>query len=323
MLFGKKNVKKADTKISTKKLVDEEFLEMVQFKEELKDELLQPVFEKPLIALFDTEASVKELLTKHQFSCTEATLGSCVRVPNDKPNQHHFLHLNYDYPENLHEYDIVILDMTKVKYADYSSEDFNIKNTKGKAAYAFLSTFPQKIFDSRPFAAKLVSEEIQQILKRVSVVIAFCGEQEIADYDIVKIDSHNTQIERKDRASIFDFYRQFPQHQNKLGKKLELPKEQPKIFHYLSKYLTNSIYKTVFEHPQVIKDNKWQQDTHFLPLLVNNNSEIVSFCHFIDKGVVFVFPDIENKTSFYQNFVIFIYLKFFLIYFHIMDNFYG
>ena len=262
---------------------------------EFKDELEQQVFDKPLIALFDTDASVKELLTKNQFSCIEATLGSCIKIPNKERNNAHHVHLNSQYPENLHEFDIIVFDITKTNYTNYSSS--NKDYIKTQSSLAFWCEYPQTIFDPRPYTAKfLIQDEIEQILKRNSVVIIFCGSDENAHYDIVDIKKRKI-VDEKD-ASIFDFYYHFPSRTSKTGKILKLPNKETKLSPLISKYLPSSSYEMIFEHPRDWQNGKLIKLENFHPLAINKDDEIVSFCHFIDNGAVFVFPNIANKDSF-------------------------
>src|SRR5690606_41254938 len=42
----------------------------------------------------------------------------------------------------------------------------------------------------------------------------------------------------------------------------------------------------------------FRSSDNFVPLLLNERDEIVSYAHFIEKSIVFVFPDIADKPNF-------------------------
>ncbi len=98
--------------------------------------------------------------------------------------------------------------------------------------------------------------------------------------------------------SNLNFYSKSPDRQNKSGNKIKLPEKETKLSPLLGKYLAGSSYDVIFFHPTEWKDGKNTKIKSFLPLLVNDNGEIVSFSHFVDNGLILVFPDIKNKGTF-------------------------
>jgi hypothetical protein len=77
-----------------------------------------------------------------------------------------------------------------------------------------------------------------------------------------------------------------------------LPNENSIFHELLSKHLEDIIFDTVFEHPQKWAGPVREKAPEFIPLLLNERNEIVSFAHCINNSIVLVFPDILNKTRF-------------------------
>jgi len=290
-------------------------------------------FETPLIALFDTDENVKELLTKHRFSCEEATLGSIItNIPNTKEECQHLVKLNNNYPKNLHEFDIFVFDLTKEKSVGYAENNLSIES---QPPIAFRCKYPQKTFDPRPFTVDDIKAKTLQIINsKSSIIIAFCGKEKGSKYNheyckIEKIILENPEnfegfkkLEKD--ASIFDFYMDFPKHrESKTGTKFQLleepmNKKQRTLSSLLGKYLSDSKYYTTFTHPKPYNNvyRRCIEDRNFFPLLFNIDNDIVSFYHKINnplfnadnkdifpkikdnKRHVFVFPDIADKAKF-------------------------
>lgn len=255
-------------------------------------------YDKPLICLFDADDNVKATLQASKFQFEVATTGACVKVPNNRTNDEHFLHLNFDAPANLHEFDVVIFDMSNENLIEYNNEAFDKKRTKGKQIHALLSRYPQKIFDPRPLSIHVISKEIEELLKKPSILIQFCSKEEMIHYQLVEINNYDYDITGEYSYSNLDFYSEYPSRNLKSGKKLKLPEKETKLSPLLGKYISKSKYEMTFYHPTKWNGGKNDKIDSFIPLLENENGEIVSFCHFVEKGIVFVFPLIEDKSSF-------------------------
>ncbi len=254
--------------------------------------------ERPLICLFDTDDDVSKLLSSNLFKHEVASTGTCVKVPNNERHSEHFLLLNYRIPANLHEFDIVIFDMTREKSIEYKDNDHSIDRTKDKKAHALLCKYPQTIFDPRPLSIYVIAKEIAEILKKESVVICFSPQEESVSYQFVEINDRYANVTSEKEYSNLDFYSGLPSSKNKSGNKIKLPESETKLSPLLEKYLDGSTYNIVFSHPTEWKDGKNVKMKSFLPLLVNDNGEIISFSHFYDEGLILVFPDIKNKGKF-------------------------
>jgi hypothetical protein len=67
--------------------------------------------ETPKICAIDLDPEIIKALRDRGLQCFSGTLGSQVKVPNFNIGDQHPCLLNFNFPPNLHEYDIVIVDL--------------------------------------------------------------------------------------------------------------------------------------------------------------------------------------------------------------------
>lgn len=254
------------------------------------------IHQHPMICLFDFNDDVLQELERLQFNCTQGSFGSSIRVNNEQYAEK-LMKLNHDYPKNLHEFDIVMLDMTGNKIEDFSHDDYSLDNNKGSKAHALLSRFPEQIFDPRPFSVNIISNEIKEIIKKKSIIIAFCGQENKADYEFVEITSRGSNVTGKGSYSNLNFYSSVASRSKRHGNKSVIAKGN-KISSIFEKHLNGIEYSNVFNHPTIWKDGKNKNIEEFIPLLLNDRGEITSYAHFVNNCLVLVFPDINEKSQF-------------------------
>lgn len=264
-----------------------------------KIEPLEP-HKHPMICLFDFNGEVEEELAKLRFNCVAGSFGAKVKV-NNGWQEEKLLKLKYDCPNNLHEFDIVMLDMTNSTTEKFDPNQHNLENTTGAKAQALLSRYPEQIFDPRPLSVNIIAHEINQLISKKSIVIAFCGSENIAEYHFVEITSRGSRVTESHSYSNLTFYNDFPPHQERHGKKAAIPEGGSKLSPLFEKHLNGIEYSTIFFHPTVWKDNKQSKVENFIPLLLNERKEILSYAHFVNKSLVLVFPNIKEKASFVSN----------------------
>lgn len=254
--------------------------------------------ELPQICLFDFEDNIIDAFKTASYNCSEGTLGKLVRVPNNQRNQEHYLTPNLSFPVNIHEYDILAFNMSYFEETDYEGNQVSLNNVTGKATYALRSAFPETLFNPRPFATRLLSKEINKILNKESIVIIFADRMESIDYQEVEIGSYQNTITENYEIANTCFYDRFPYCYNKSGLIMKSPEMELKLTRLLLKYAKGSRYEVAFRHPTHWDNHGQSKDGNFLPLLVNNDDEIISFYHAHSEGKVLVFPNIEDKKNF-------------------------
>ncbi|GAB2891107.1 hypothetical protein ACCI51_03050 [Microbulbifer echini] len=265
-------------------------------EKDIRNHPLEP-YEQPMVFLFDFDDTVIEKLNKLRINSQKGSFGAAVNV-NNKQHEKKYLKLNNDYPENLHEFDIVMLDLTNSHSKNYVSSQHQLTGLSGNSAHALLSTYPEQVFDPRPLSINIVSEHLSDIFDKKSFVIAFCGKENIADYQFVEITEHGAKITGHEKVSNFTIYKDFPRYKSRNGKKVKLPEQESTLSPLFLKHLKNINFETIFHHPTVWKDGKPKLANNFFPLLVNERDEIVSYAHFIEESIVLIFPDIKDKPNF-------------------------
>jgi hypothetical protein len=182
---------------------------------------------------------------------------------------------------------------------EYEDNQISLDNVTGQSIYALLSAFPEKVFNPRPYTTSILSEEINEILKKESIIIVFASAKEVITYQEVEVNSYENRIINVRELNNTSFYNGFPYCFNKSGKKMKPPTRETKISSLLLKYASDSRYELAFHHPTHWDNNgKQVEDNNFIPLLLNNDSEIISFYHAHSNGAVLVFPCIKDKKSF-------------------------
>lgn len=254
-------------------------------------------YKKPMVFLFDFDESVVKKLKELRINTFEGSFGCTLKVKN-KQYERKYLKAYQDFPQNLHEFDVVMMDLTNNNSEDYDPSQHELSNVSGDCARMFLSAYPEQIFDPRPFAIYSASKDINYLFDKQSIIIAFCGSNSASKYQFVEITGLGTEITDTKTFSNFSFYKDFPNHDSRCGEKVKLPEKKSKLSPLFSKYIDNISFETFFYHPTAWHDGRHREMDNFHPLLLNERDEIVSYAHLIGESVVFVFPDIADKPSF-------------------------
>ena len=251
----------------------------------------------PMICAFDLPEIFELELKRLKFNYELGSFGSCVKV-NNKNHEKKYLRLNHDYPKNLHEFDIVIADLTCTKSIEYDPSLPFLKEAAGSKSYALQSSYPQQVFDPRQFSIKIISNEINEILKKKSILIVFFGTYISTEYQFVEISAGGTSLGSRETYLNHYIYGGFPGSKNKNGRKVHTAGDANFLTPLLNKHIENIEYHCVFEHKTNYYLGKHQKDPTIIPLLFNEREEVVSYLHFVKDSVVLALPDIDDKTEF-------------------------
>jgi hypothetical protein len=96
-----------------------------------------PIKEKPKICAIDLDQKIVEALKSKGLDCFSGTLGSQVKVPNLSRYDPHPCLLNCNFPPNLHEYDIVIIDLKAQEPIEYIESEHIHSFVKGSEKTVF------------------------------------------------------------------------------------------------------------------------------------------------------------------------------------------
>ncbi|MCK4500323.1 hypothetical protein KAU11_07490, partial [Candidatus Babeliales bacterium] len=233
----------------------------------------------------------------------QGTLGEKISVPNTSHHNVHKILLSYNFPPNLHEYDIIILDLDHYETIKYKADQHVLKTHTGKSAIVLQSSYPETIFDPRPYCSSILNEEIQKMGGRQYMIIAFSTKSYSIEYEPVKITNNYEEALKIQKYNIYDFVDNCPTLEPKYGKEIIICNISEDFKSLLESHKNQVVYNQTFHHPVKWQGEKRILDKNFVPILKNSNGDIVSICEFRNNAVVMYLPQITNKTEFLSEFL--------------------
>ncbi|PKM52480.1 MAG: hypothetical protein CVV02_01640 [Firmicutes bacterium HGW-Firmicutes-7] len=252
---------------------------------------------KPQICLIDFDSEVVEAIKKKSFNIRSATFGLPISVPNFENYDKKFCLLNYDLPTNIHEYDIIAIDMNDNKVPIPYDVSQNVReNHKSNKSLCFLTEFPQTIFDPRPFSANILQLGLFNNKAKL-ILIVFASQKEEQKYSIVSIENDGYRTHEVQKYHNYSFMNNEYFEKNLNGKEIEVVVESDILHNLLSS--TNKLfhYEVTFYHPTKWIDSRNVKDENFVPLMINRSKEIVSYFNFSNETLMFVFPQMKEKEK--------------------------
>lgn len=258
--------------------------------------------DKPLICTFNLKNEINEKLEASGFNIYRGSVGKQIETVNKGYFNYRLCLLNSDFPINIQEYKVFIIDLTDDETIPYVESDHVRSANKSDNNVYFLSSHPQTIFDPRPYSLSILQTLLD--LSDDCLIIVFSAEAEDVKYDLVKKTSNSYEPVTSDIHSNYSFLSNISLSKNKTGFETEISIESGKeISSFLEKYIPGSSYHVTFNHPEVYKDNKRIKDPNFIPLINNKSKEIVSFFQLQNEAGLFFFPDINRKGEFLIEFL--------------------
>jgi hypothetical protein len=284
-LFGKKDNRKILTMTS----------------EETEEEI--SIIERPRICCLDLNEDTLSALRNTGANIFNGTLGSKIKIPNTTRSEKHQLLLNYYFPPNLHEYDVIIIDLDNSKTIDYQPEEHIKETYSGKCSVYFLSTYPETLFDPRPYASYILRGETKKINNRKYLILAFSSEAHNVDYEFIYITEGITEREKVQTYNIYSFWKFVPIAESKYGKEIYVSKIGGEFQSILEKYKTDSFYNQTFKHPITWEDDEEVKDEKYLPLMTNMNGDIISYIERNENDNLIILPQLKDKSNFLIEFL--------------------
>ncbi|MDO4994403.1 MAG: hypothetical protein Q4E32_05310 [Bacteroidales bacterium] len=202
--------------------------------------------------------------------------------------------LNYDFPDNVHEYEVFISDLYNKDIIKYNSEEHTRKEIIGESAYYFISNSPETLFNPIPFGCWLLRHNIKNSIRPIINIIFQAAKQTIK-YTIKDTARYNSEecIEKTNYMLTDDFAKE------------KIYGEEIRICdHNFAKTLFNRFeneikYYQTFHHPQNrdVETGELVPIANFIPLLRNNHGEIVSYIWQSEKEITFMLPQLESKIQ--------------------------
>jgi len=258
--------------------------------------------ERPKILSLNLQPSSSKAITDKGYNLYVGSLGKLVNTLN-KEHEFKYCLLNYDYPENIHEYDIVLLDLDFVETIGYNPiENKRTENISGNNTY-LLCKYPQTIFDPRPLTSDILLEQVHEIIKRDSIIVAFQSKLIDVKYRVVKENGNRPIDNGSEEKNIYEIIPSVPFLKNKVGKETKVVASNGELAGLLNKYNSEFTYQATFYHPAVWKDNTQVPADYFVPLVINQDGEIVSYIMRAGKGIIIVLPNLEVTSNFFIEFL--------------------
>lgn len=273
-----------------------------QKQSEVKDDSVK-VNERPRICCIDIQKNVEDALKAESLNVYSGTLGDKIEIPNSRRNENHFVLLNYDFPSDLHEYDIVIMDLHHSNTIAYENEERVINNHTGKSAISLLSSYPETLFDPRPLSSLVLRNKLQQIRNRPHMILVFTSSNYSAEYETVKISESRSERQAIEEHGIYSFANNCPLSETKIGKEITVCDIREDLRNLLESLKSEATYNQTFYHPTILENNKNILDPNWVPLLRNSNNEIVSICQFSNSSMIFYLPQFKSNGMFLTEFL--------------------
>jgi len=278
-------------KKKTKRLMPDKIQELVE------------TAERPRVCCLDLSAEDIDALKKDGINIYQGTLGKKIKVPNYEDDNNHQLLLNFIFPQNLHEYDIFILDLENSKTIDYKSEDHTRENITGKSYISLLSSYPETLFDPRPFSSFLLKNNLHKITNRRCLMVVFTTGNYDIDYEPIEISSKGYRRKSVEKYNIYSFFDYVPLGHSMFGKEMKTLSMRSDLQALLNKHINGAVYNQTFNHPTTLANGKSVKDEKYLPLIANQNEDIISYYNRSDHFDLVILPQFKNKGAFLSEFL--------------------
>lgn len=235
------------------------------------------------------------------FDAYDGSLGKIVNVAsnNNRFNTTHLL-LNYEFPQNVHEYELFISDLNNIQSVDYIPNEHKRETIIGDSAYYFVSHRPETIFNPIPYGCGLLRSLLHKGSRPIINIIFHAKKLEIeytTENTALYYDSRETHTMSNYMLSVADFTAK-----TLYGKEVKIcnNKTAQTLF---SKFEDEIEYYQTFKHA-TIYDYKQKKDIldekNFIPLLKNKHGDIISYIWCSDIEICFMLPQIKSKKQFLE-----------------------
>lgn len=211
-----------------------------------------------------------------------------------------FLLPQTDFPENINEYDVFLIDLKKSTPIPYETKEHERQYVGTGENLYFLSKYNQTLFDSIPFGTFLLKSRLSKKTSKSPIVIIFQEGFYECNYTLVdKLSGSDYQNNRECSYTNYDFVQSFQLMNAESGKRLSLVDDKwaKILFHGKENKLQ---YRQIFYTPQVLnkQTNEFEDNPNVVPLLRNSNGELIAFAQGLkDEPIFFVFPQADDATK--------------------------
>jgi hypothetical protein len=246
----------------------------------------------------DIDVASTEALISAGLNCTPASFGSLTKLPLHRVGDAVQCRVKHDIPPNLHEYDIVVVDLSGRDPVDYDPSQ-HTPPAGNRASQWFMSCrFPQTLFDPAPVAARALSSLFREFHDKESVIVLFASSRVEATYYPIELTPRGYGIGDSFSCDNYSFMPSMPTSENKVGSETTVTQTAGRLREFLHKYNNQFTYSIVFRHPTDWTDGQHVEDPSFLPLVKSSIGEIISYADMHPPCLRLVFPQLEDKATF-------------------------
>ena len=212
----------------------------------------------------------------------------------------HYLLSTHDFPSNIQEYDVFVIDLANRKPILYDKQDHTRQYVGDGSNIYFLSETNQTIFDTIPFGASLLKENLIKNRTKKPIVIIFQEKKQESTYHFVdKISTYDYRDKGIKKYSNYNFSDSLPLSNVLYGKRVN------RADNNLSKILFDGIENKLQYHQLFYHTEKYNSDTktygpssNILPLLYSQNNDLVSFVQIEENEPIYiVLPQAEDDVK--------------------------
>lgn len=258
----------------------------------------------PRICGVDLPGDVAEAIKKKGYFIFEGSLGSTIKLPNNKRGDGHYMLLDYRFPDNFHEYDISFVDLISAPNKAFRKEEHVLPTTSQPEVMQLFCGYPTTIFDPRPLVSSFIASDVNSIQGRVFLEVIFACKEYSIEYEPVLITGAYHKSQNTQTHSIYSFWQNIPLGPGRKGKDVTICKINPALGSLIDRFSKDFRYEQTFTHPK-IWDGEFgnKNNPDFVPILRNINQEIVAFSWKQGSRLSFVFPDVHRKAEFLTEFL--------------------
>ena len=242
-------------------------------------------YNEPQIYVINNNVIAKRL--DEEYIVATGNLGVAREIHYERFENYKYFNLEFDMIGNLHEYKVLVIDLqtkndVKVCYNNEEPDD---------KPHLFMASYPQKIFRPMPYVMEILKER----MSAECIKIIFADSEYTEKYEIVKKKNQNQYTYPDSHvANIYGIIA--ASACNKSGKRIK--SENNNLANLICAYAKE--YKVIFNLPtnwdSVLREHV--NDPNFVPLLRNQDGEIVSYMGYRKKtGYEIVLPICEKKDE--------------------------
>ena len=256
------------------------------------------MIQKTNICCLNISSCIVEYL-KEEHSIYDGCLGTEIDLTHLSSGSHYLLS-NHDFPSNIQEYDVFVIDLAKRKPILYDKQNHTRQYVRDGSNLYFLSETNQTIFDMVPYGAFLLKNRLIKNRRLEPIVILFQEEKRESIYRFVdKISISSYREKRVESYFNYNFADSLPLSDIQYGQLVH------RADNNLSKILFDGVedklqYHQLFYHPEKYNPDtqKHEPSSNILPLLYNRNNDLISFVQ-IEKNepIYIVLPQAEDDIK--------------------------